>query len=124
MGSSRGINAKGRRESGAFIALPCAVLDHPNFIRLTPKSVKLLMDMLAQIRLKRGGPVNNGDLAIAWSMMEPRNWKSKRSLYEARDELIHYGFIMITRQGGKHGSISPPPHQIGLPLGPSRPSPR
>ncbi len=51
----KGINAKGRREGGAFVAMPCAVLDHPNFIRLTPKGVKLLMELCSQLRMKQGG---------------------------------------------------------------------
>ena len=98
----KGINAKGRREGGAFVAFPCAVLDSPNFSRLTPKGTKLLIDLCAQLRMKRGGPVNNGDLTIAWAIVKERGWFSKQSLYEAKDELTYYGLIELTRQGGKH----------------------
>lgn len=94
--------AKGRRESGAFVPLPCSVLNHPNFVALTPKAIKLLMDLLSQIRFKSGGPIKNGDLCATASMMMKRGWRSKETLEEALKELIHYGFIKLTRQGGRH----------------------
>lgn len=94
--------AKGRRERGAFVALPCTVLSHPNFSRMTAKGHKLFNDLLAQLRMKVGGPSNNGDLTIAWSIMEKREWSSKSTLYEAREELQYYDWILMTRQGGKH----------------------
>ncbi len=91
--------AKGRRESGAFAPLPMAVLNHPNFVALTGSAVKLLIDMLAQLRFKEGGPINNGDLCKAWSLMSKRGWKSKQTVDNATAELLHYGFIKLTRQG-------------------------
>ncbi|MCU7862420.1 MAG: hypothetical protein KZQ92_00400 [Candidatus Thiodiazotropha sp. (ex Lucinoma borealis)] len=94
--------AKGRRDGGVFVALPCSIMDHPNFIRLTPKGIKLMIDLCSQLRMKKGGPVNNGDLTMAWTIMEKRRWTSKATLYEARDELIYYGWIVQTRQGGSH----------------------
>lgn len=94
--------AKGRRESGAFVPLPCSVLNHPNFTALTPKAIKLLMDLLSQLRFKSGGPVNNGDLCATISLMTKRGWRSKETLEESLKELIHYGFITLTRQGGRH----------------------
>ena len=35
---------KGRRASGGFIALPHSVLRHPNYISLSPRAIKLLLD--------------------------------------------------------------------------------
>ncbi|MCW8918063.1 MAG: hypothetical protein OQL08_04545 [Gammaproteobacteria bacterium] len=100
--ADRLIKAKGRRTSGVFVPLPAAVLTHPNFISLSHKAVKLLLDMLSQLRLKEGGTKNNGDICIAWSIMsEERGWKSKETLNNARNELLHYGFIQVTRQGGR-----------------------
>jgi hypothetical protein len=94
--------AKGRREAGAFHALPAAVLDAPNFVALSPAACKLTFDLLRQLRLKKGGPVNNGDLSIAWTLMQPIGWASKETLCKARDELEHYGIVVRTRQGGRH----------------------
>lgn len=96
------IKAKGRRASGPFAAVPLAVLDHPNYIALTAKAVKLLNDMLAQMRFKGDGTGNNGDISLAWSIMTKRGWKSKQTLANARAELEARGFIKQTRQGGRH----------------------
>jgi len=39
---------------------------------------------------------------MAWRIMEQRGWKSRSTLYLARNELLHYRLIIITRHGGKH----------------------
>jgi hypothetical protein len=96
------IKAKGRREVGAFVPLPCSVLNHPNFCKLSTRATKLLMDMLSQLRFKEGGTVNNGDLCVAWRVMQQRGWRSKETLTFALKELLYYGFVSITRQGGRH----------------------
>lgn len=96
------IKAKGRREGGAFVPLPCSVLNHPNFSALSGKALKLLMDMLSQIRFKKDGPNNNGDITATWSILNQRGWRSKETLENAIEELLHYGFIMVTRKGGRH----------------------
>ena len=96
------LKAKGRRESGAFVPLPVSVLNHRNFLGLSAKAVKLLIDLCAQLRFKRGGPINNGDLTAAWSIMQERGWHSKETLQNALEELRHYGFLTLTRQGGRN----------------------
>ena len=95
------LKAKSRRESGAFVPLPVSVLNGENFVRLSPKAVKLLLDLCSQIRFKQGGTVNNGDLCAAMSLMQPRGWKSEETLINALDELIHFGFVIRTRQGSR-----------------------
>lgn len=91
------MNAKGRRKNGAdFLALPRAVLRHENFLSLSHKSVRLLIDISMQFTGK-----NNGDLCASMSVMKKRGWgKSKSSLQNALEELVHYGLIELTRQGG------------------------
>jgi hypothetical protein len=96
------LKAKGRRESGAFVPFPVTVLNHENFLRLSAKAVKLLLDLCAQLRFKRGGSVNNGDLCAALSVMQPRGWRSEETLQNALDELKHMGFVIRTRQGGRN----------------------
>lgn len=88
--------AKGRRESGTFIALPHVVINSHNWLKLSPHAVKLFIDLYAQFK-----GTNNGDLCAAWSMMKPRGWKSKATLTKALTELQHYGMITLTRQGGR-----------------------
>lgn len=86
---------KGRRESGAFFALPLSVLNSPNGRALSLKAKALLYDLGASYR--HG---HNGDTAITWSMLKARGWASKQTLERARDELLHFGMIEQTRQGG------------------------
>ena len=88
-------NAKGRRESGQFQTLPQACLKHENFISLSPKAVKLFLDILMQYN-----GTNNGDLCAAFSIMRKRGWRSKDTLNKAIKELLHYGWIIVTRRGG------------------------
>lgn len=96
------IKAKGRRETGAFLAVPFRVITSDNYRKMSAKAVKLMFDLASQIRVKEGGPVNNGDLCITMSIMRNFGWSSRESLYYARDELIYYGFISETRPGGRN----------------------
>lgn len=89
--------AKGRRESGPFVAIPRSVLDHQNFLALTAKAKALLLDFLAQYRGN-----NNGDLQCTFSLMKDRGWNSKDCLQRALRELLYYEFVLVTRQGGRH----------------------
>ena len=77
--------------------MPHDVLNHENFTTLSPRAVKLLIDLGAQYR-----GTNNGDLCAAWTLMSKRGWKSKGTLYRALQELEAKGFICKTRQGGRH----------------------
>lgn len=96
------LKAKGRRESGAFIPLPVSVLNHQNFYGLSPKAVKMLIDLCAQLRFKKGGTINNGDLCATFSLMCVRGWRSEETMTNALDELLHFGFVTLTRQGGRN----------------------
>jgi len=74
------------------------MLRHSNYASLSPKAVKLLLDLFAQYNGN-----NNGDFQMTWGFMsKDGRWKSKDTLYKARDELVEKGFIEMTRQGGKH----------------------
>ena len=96
MGLTR-TKAMGRRELGSYVALPHAVLNHENFIRLHAHSVKLLIDIYAQYR-----GYNNGNLCAAFSVMKKRGWKSKAQLQKALKELKQIGWLLVTRQGGRN----------------------
>ncbi len=87
----------GRSDGGGFFALPQAVLESPNYPMLSAHAVKLLCDMGAQFKGK-----NNGDLSATWSLMNKRGWKSRDTLAHALAELLHFGLIERTRQGGMH----------------------
>jgi len=96
------VKAKGRRESGPFIPLPISVMEHPNFIHMSGKAIKLLLDMCTQLRFKKNeGAINNGDISAAMEIMKTRGWNSNEGLTYAVRELLHYGFIIITRRGDR-----------------------
>lgn len=90
-------DAKAGREPGGFAALPYVCLRSPEFARLTPYAVKLMLDLLSQ---SNGN--NNGDLCAAWSLMRLRGWRSKSTLQKALRELCDTGWLCLTRQGGRH----------------------
>jgi len=95
------IKAKGRRESGSFVALPHAVTSSPNYPKLSAKSVKLMVDLAAQIRYRKGGHTTNGDLCAAFKIMRPLGWRSTDTLDAAERELLHFGFIEVTQPGNR-----------------------
>ena len=66
-------------------------------MNLSSHAVKLLLDMLAQFRFG-----HNGDMSLAWRVMQSRGWKSRATLDAARRDLLASGLIMLTRQGGRN----------------------
>lgn len=94
--------AKGRRASGAFVALPVDVMNSSAYLSLSSHAAKLFLSMLRMIRIgKRGGPCNNGDLSIPFEeMRKTYGFKSKDTLNKAKNELLDKGLIGETRTGG------------------------
>ena len=86
-----------KREPGGYVPLAHVVLRSPAFSRLSRGACKLVLDLLSQYRGD-----NNGDLCVAWTVMERRGWKSRDTLYRALKELLDGKWIEVTRQGGKH----------------------
>ena len=80
-----------------FFAIPYNILQTQNFIRLSGNAIKLLVDLGMQYNGS-----NNGDLCATWSTMKKRGWKSKSTLYHSIQELVHYGLIEKSSQGGRH----------------------
>lgn len=95
--------AKNRRSRGSFISIPHEVLHSDAYVTLSPKAVKLLIDLANQLKFKQGyGSANNGDLCAAYSVMETRGWNSKNTLNRARKELELSGFVEVTQKGGRN----------------------
>ncbi len=90
-------NAKDKREPGQFVTLAGMVLQSYGFSHLNAYALKLLMDLVAQYNGK-----NNGDLTMAFSIMQKRGWKSEATLNKYKRELLETGWIICTRQGGKN----------------------
>lgn len=84
--------------SGRYIPLPLLVVRSESFARLSPKALKLLLDVMSQFN----GYGNNGALSVAWTLMRRRGWRSRDTLDKARRELLDGGWLIMTRQGGRH----------------------
>jgi len=94
MAKSYGKNS-GRREShGGFGALPRVVWKNPDYHRLTGSAVKLLMDLACQYNGK-----NNGDLTVAYSIVNDRGCGAKDTITRAVRELLEARMIIQTREG-------------------------
>jgi hypothetical protein len=87
---------KGRKSQGNFIKLEVSILNNPNFMKLSPRATKLIVDLMSFYN-----GFNNGDITPAMTMMKPRGWTSNSNLTLALRELSYYGFVLITRQGYK-----------------------
>lgn len=94
MSKNRYKEAQAKRERGAFLALPHAVLHSQAFANLSPYAVKLLIDIGSQFKGN-----NNGDLCAAWKVMKPKGWRSEDTLHKAKHELQRAGFIVEMRKG-------------------------
>lgn len=93
---SKNRNQKGRQIKGTFLPLTAPLLNHSDFKNLSPRAMKLLIDI--------GAPYNghnNGDLSSAMKLMKCRGWKSNDQLHKAKQELLKKNLIMVTRQGGR-----------------------
>ena len=87
----------------------------PLFAALSPWSIKLLVDLIAQYNGR-----NNGDLQAAFSLMQPRGWNSETTLTKAKKELLAAGFIVEMRKGRRPNLCS----LFALSWRPLNPSPK
>ena len=94
---------KARRESGSFIPMPLAILQHPDIQELSPHGKALFLALLAQCRIGARSVDNNGDLSITYAMMKEKyGFRSPTTLNKAKKELLARDVIIETRKGGKH----------------------
>lgn len=89
--------AKEARGGSGFLPFTLPALQSKALANLSPHAGKLLFDLCSQWRLG-----HNGDLSAAWTVLQPRGWKSKDTLHKALNELRASGLIVLTRQGGRH----------------------
>ena len=94
-------DAKSKRDGGAFLLIPHAVLHSPSYIALRPWSKALLIDLAMQYKGD-----NNGDLCAAWKLMRKRGWRSESTLHNAKQELLKSGFLFETRKGARPNKAS------------------
>lgn len=88
---------KGRKATKPFLGIPREVVDSVQFGDLSAHGTKLLIELARQYRGK-----NNGDFSASYAQVKKRGWRSPSTLDRAKKELIAAGFVMVTRQGGRH----------------------
>lgn len=94
MGKRRFKNASAKRDGGAFVTVPLSVLNSAAYLGLGAQARMLLFDLAAQYRGD-----NNGDLGMAWKLMQARGWKSQDTLNRAKRALLDSGLVVETRKG-------------------------
>lgn len=98
----RGRYQKDRRDPGAFIQVPIAVLDSKAYTTLSASAKVLLWDVVSQYKGD-----NNGKLLTGWRIMnEERGWVSKDTLNRAKTELLESGLLFETRKGARPNKSS------------------
>lgn len=94
-------DARDKRDSGGFVAIPLSVLQSVALRQASAHAKALLVDLCAQLRAD-----NNGDLSCCWRFMQPRGWASQHTLQKAKLELIERGLIVETRKGARPNKAS------------------
>lgn len=94
MSANKRARVKGRGGKASFLMLRHDLLNHENYLSLSPSAKVLLVDTASQYK-----GANNGDLCLSWTLMQPRGWKSPSTLNKAKKELTKAGFIVVTKQG-------------------------
>lgn len=94
---SKRAKIKGRADSGRFARFPHSCWKHPNYTALSIGAKALLHELNGQYNGS-----NNGDLSVAWGVVKDRGIGSEKTVRRARDELEYAGWIVLTRQGGRH----------------------
>jgi hypothetical protein len=91
------VKIKNQLIKGQFLPLPHSLLHHPNYAKLSPKAVKLLIDIGGQFN-----GINNGDLVTTYSYLSKRGWNSNDQITKAKKELLQGGWIVETRKGSRN----------------------
>lgn len=82
---------------GSFAGIPRVLMESQKYKQLNGWEVRLLLELACQFRGS-----NNGDLGMTWTMAKERGWRSSGTLAQSLAKLEALGFILRTREGGKH----------------------
>lgn len=82
---------------GSAFIIPARLVEHRNFIRLSAWATKLIFDLSRQFV-----PQSNGYLHPGIKLLSNYGWSTRRTLFLAIRELMHYGVLLQTVQGGKN----------------------
>ena len=90
---------KGRSSGASFVQIPHFVLESQQWAAMDAYAMKLLFELVRQYKGN-----NNGDLCAVADMLRERSatWASKDTLPRKLRWLEDAGWIIRTRQGGRH----------------------
>jgi hypothetical protein len=89
------------RDPGAFVALPCAVLDSYAYLNLSHPAKSLLLEIARQYVGD-----NNGRLLASRAYLKKRGWNSADTISRALKELIEAKLVYQTVQGHRPNKAS------------------
>jgi hypothetical protein len=89
------------RDAGQFVALPCVVLDCPNYLSLSHPARSLLLEIARQFNRD-----NNGRLLASRSYLAARGWNSADTISRALKELLAAKLIHQTVMGHRPNKAS------------------
>lgn len=102
MANGRNPQSRGSgRDAGGFIALPFAVVDCPNYRRLSANARSLLLEIARQYKSS-----NNGRLLLSKAYLSKRGWNSSDMISKGKKELLEGGFIYETVKGHRPNKAS------------------
>lgn len=81
------------QNKGRFAGIPHAVMDHPDYQRLSGNQIKLLLDLAKQYNGR-----NNGKLCAVFSQMKAAGWRSETTLNNAKKGLIESNMVTVTKR--------------------------
>ncbi|WP_199227417.1 hypothetical protein [Limnohabitans sp. T6-5] len=89
------------RDAGQFVALPCVVLDCPNYLNLSHPAKSLLLEIARQYNRD-----NNGRLLASRAHLLDRGWTSNDTITRALKELLAAKLIHQTVMGCRPNKAS------------------
>lgn len=87
----------GKGSHSQFLRLPYHVLGSPEWAALNGNEIKMLIELFRQFNGS-----NNGDFSATYGSLKGRGWKSKDTITRTLKSLEASGWIVTTRQGGRH----------------------
>jgi hypothetical protein len=81
---------------GARLVIPNALLQHPNYRRMSYPAKAVLWDICSDYDGK-----NNGYLSAEWSKFKNYGWGSHHTMRDAIAEVLYYGWLVLTQIGGR-----------------------
>ena len=91
----------GKGGASTFMGIPHFVLRSPQWALLSGAEVKMLIELAMQYNGH-----NNGDFSATREHLRARGWKSHQTMDAALRSLEKKGWIVKTRQGGKHAGCT------------------